>query len=53
MNRPSHLLPCGCLPTHIGAHRSNCPDYQTVYPPNWSGRVEDLAWRPRTTENAQ
>lgn len=25
--RPSHLLPCGCLPNDAGAHRVGCPDH--------------------------
>lgn len=41
------LLPCGCLRTGIGAHRGDCPDYETVYPADGSRRLDDLRWRRR------
>jgi len=44
---PAHLQPCGCLRNDAGAHRGQCPDYETIYPDGWSGRVEELRWEPR------
>lgn len=48
-----HLWPCGCLRNDGGAHRADCPDYQTVYPPAWSNRLEDLHWTPRSTSGQE
>lgn len=42
-----HLWPCGCLTNNAGAHRKSCPDWETIYPPNWTGDIGELAWRER------
>lgn len=46
----THLLPCGCLPNEIGAHRGSCPDFETIRPANGSTRLDDLAWKPRIAD---
>lgn len=45
----SHLLPCGCLPTEAGAHRGDCPNFETVRP-HGTNRIEDMHWVLRTRE---
>jgi hypothetical protein len=50
---PTNFYPCGCLTNSAGAHRGDgsasgpCPDYETVYPPDGSTRLEDLTWKRR------
>ena len=48
---PAHLLPCGCLDNEAGAHRGECPDFETVYPANGSRDPDRLTWRPREESN--
>ncbi len=43
------LAPCGCLRNDAGAHRGDCPDFETVYPADGSLRLEDLRWRREVT----
>ena len=53
MTDDENFYPCGCLKNSTGAHRGDgsssgpCPDFETVYPPNGSQRLEDLTWTPR------
>ena len=48
-NQPLHLWPCGCLINDRGAHRGDCPDYETVYngDARTSNRLDDLRWERR------
>lgn len=39
--------PCGCLRNSRGAHRGDCPDFETIRPYEGCNRLDELTWRPR------
>jgi len=44
-----NYYPCGCLVNSRGAHRGDCPDYETVHVGDrgTTNRLDDLTWKPR------
>lgn len=45
--RPAHLRPCGCLVNDRGAHRGNCPDYETIRLVQGTNNMDEMRWERR------
>jgi hypothetical protein len=46
----TNFCPCGCLRNSSGAHRGDCPDYESVRLVPHTNRPNEMTWTRRNEE---